>query len=90
METRAAGLRPIVVPRRAHLEEHVDDHQLAFSRFLASRDLVTLAEEEPDFARALDAVVATPDAYAIPPSEAKPAGISGVADLIDGLVWGTR
>ena len=30
METRAAGLRPIVVPRRAHLEEHVDDHSTTY------------------------------------------------------------
>jgi UDP-N-acetylglucosamine transferase subunit ALG13 len=90
METRAAGLRPIVVPRRAHLEEHVDDHQLAFSRFLAGRDLVTLAEEEPAFDAALDAVVTTPDAYAIPPTAGSPAGIEGVAHLIDDLVWGTR
>ena len=51
METRAAGLRPIVVPRRGDLGEHVDNHQLAFSRFLAGRDLVTLAETDPDLVR---------------------------------------
>jgi UDP-N-acetylglucosamine transferase subunit ALG13 len=90
METRAAGLRPIVVPRRAHLDEHVDDHQLAFSRFLAGRDLVTLAEEEPAFCAALDAVAAAPDTYAIPPTIGSPAGIEGVARLIDDLVWGIR
>jgi UDP-N-acetylglucosamine transferase subunit ALG13 len=90
METRAAGLRPIVVPRRAALEEHVDDHQLAFSRFLADRGLVTLAETEPDFDAALDAVVVDSDAYAIPPTVTAPAGIEGVAHLIDDLVWGTR
>lgn len=90
METRAAGLRPIVVPRRAHLGEHVDDHQVAFAHFLAGRDLVTLAEAERELFRALDRVVNAPDAYAIPESEGSPAGITGVASLIDDLVWGAR
>jgi UDP-N-acetylglucosamine transferase subunit ALG13 len=90
METRAAGLRPIVVPRRAHLDEHVDDHQLAFSRFLADHDLVTLAEETPELCRALDRVVEDPSAYAIPDSDASPAGIAGIAARIDALVWGEQ
>jgi UDP-N-acetylglucosamine transferase subunit ALG13 len=90
METRAAGLRPIVVPRRAHLDEHVDDHQLAFSRFLAEHDLVTLAEETPELCRALDRVVQDPTTYAIPASDAAPAGITGIGARIDTLVWGDR
>jgi UDP-N-acetylglucosamine transferase subunit ALG13 len=90
METRAAGLRPIVMPRRASLGEHVDDHQLAFSRFLAEHDLVTLVEESPELFDALDRAVADPDAYAIPASDAAPAGITGVAARIDDLVWGLR
>jgi UDP-N-acetylglucosamine transferase subunit ALG13 len=90
METRAAGLRPIVMPRRGDLGEHVDNHQLAFSRFLAEHDLVTLAEEDADLSRALDRVLESPDAYVIPPTDALPAGIAGVAALVDDLVWGTR
>jgi UDP-N-acetylglucosamine transferase subunit ALG13 len=90
METRAAGLRPIVVPRRADLGEHVDDHQLAFSRFLAGRDLVTLAEEPPELFAALDRVLEQPDVYRIPANDDAPAGIEGVASLIDDLVWGVR
>lgn len=91
METRAAGLRPIVVPRRAHLGEHVDDHQVAFSRFMAEHDLVTLAEEMPDLDRALDRVMADPATYMIPESTDAPAGIAGIAGIaarIDALVWG--
>lgn len=90
METRAAGLRPIVVPRRGDLGEHVDNHQLAFSRFLAGRDLVTLAEEASDLFAALDRVLGAPDTYAIPGSDGAPAGIAGVGSLIDELVWGVR
>jgi UDP-N-acetylglucosamine transferase subunit ALG13 len=89
METRAAGLRPIVVPRRAHLDEHVDDHQVAFSRFMAEHDLVTLAEEMPELDRALDRVVTDPAAYSIPGTTEAPAGIAGIAARIDALVWGT-
>jgi UDP-N-acetylglucosamine transferase subunit ALG13 len=90
METRAAGLRPIVVPRRGDLGEHVDNHQLAFSRFLGERELVTLAEAEPELFAALDRVLDDPAAYAIPPTVDSPAGIAGVADLVDELVWGVR
>ncbi len=90
METRAAGLSPIVVPRRGDLGEHVDNHQLAFSRFLGGRDLVTLAETEPAFFAALDRVLDDARAYAIPPSDESPAGIAGVATLVDDLIWGSR
>jgi UDP-N-acetylglucosamine transferase subunit ALG13 len=90
METRAAGLRPIVVPRRGDLGEHVDDHQLAFSRFLGNHDLVTLAEDPDAFADALDRVTVDASAYAIEKDDRAPAGIAGVGTLIDDLVWGTR
>jgi UDP-N-acetylglucosamine transferase subunit ALG13 len=90
METRAAGLRPIVMPRRAELGEHVDNHQLAFSRFLARHDLITLAEEAADLTVALDRLVESPDAYAIPTDQASPPGIDSVASHIDDLVWGLR
>jgi UDP-N-acetylglucosamine transferase subunit ALG13 len=41
----AAGHRPIVVPRRAALGEHVDDHQYQLTRKLAEWDLVVAVEE---------------------------------------------
>src|SRR6476619_5484330 len=46
METRAAGLPQIVMPRRGYLGAHVDNHQLAFSRVLAHHHLITRAEED--------------------------------------------
>jgi UDP-N-acetylglucosamine transferase subunit ALG13 len=39
------GKRPIVVPRRAHFGEHVDDHQLELARRLAEIDVVTLVDD---------------------------------------------
>jgi UDP-N-acetylglucosamine--N-acetylmuramyl-(pentapeptide) pyrophosphoryl-undecaprenol N-acetylglucosamine transferase len=42
----AAGRRPIVVPRRPHLGEHVDDHQYQLTRKLAAWDLVVPVENE--------------------------------------------
>jgi UDP-N-acetylglucosamine--N-acetylmuramyl-(pentapeptide) pyrophosphoryl-undecaprenol N-acetylglucosamine transferase len=41
----AAGRRPIVVPRRAALGEHVDDHQYQLTRKLADWGLVVVVED---------------------------------------------
>ncbi len=41
----AAGRRPIVVPRRAALGEHVDDHQFQLTRKLADWGLVVAVED---------------------------------------------
>lgn len=48
------GRRPVVVPRRAHLGEHVDDHQIELARRLGEIGLVTLVEEPDDLARAIE------------------------------------
>jgi UDP-N-acetylglucosamine--N-acetylmuramyl-(pentapeptide) pyrophosphoryl-undecaprenol N-acetylglucosamine transferase len=42
----AAGRRPIVVPRRAALGEHVDDHQYQLTRKLADWGLVVAVEDQ--------------------------------------------
>jgi UDP-N-acetylglucosamine transferase subunit ALG13 len=86
METRAAGLRPIVVPRRAGLGEHVDDHQRRFAEFMARRGLVTLADDEDTLDAALDALVGDPDAYRINRQDAAPPGVARIGALIDDLV----
>ncbi len=41
----AAGRRPIVVPRRAELGEHIDDHQYQLTRKLADWGLVVAVED---------------------------------------------
>lgn len=86
MESRAAGLRPIVVPRRAGLGEHVDDHQRRFADFMSRRGLVTLADDEAGLDAALDALVADPEAYRIDQPDAVPPGVARIGALIDDLV----
>jgi UDP-N-acetylglucosamine transferase subunit ALG13 len=57
MLARRCGHRPVVVPRRHHLGEAVDDHQLFLARRLAQSGIVTLVEDVAD----LPAVLAAPD-----------------------------
>ena len=45
-----AGQRPIVVPRRQHLGEHVDDHQLQIVRALEDVGIVTRLHNAADAA----------------------------------------
>jgi UDP-N-acetylglucosamine--N-acetylmuramyl-(pentapeptide) pyrophosphoryl-undecaprenol N-acetylglucosamine transferase len=40
------GKRPLVVPRRLHLGEAVDDHQLTLARRLSASGMVELVEDE--------------------------------------------
>lgn len=47
------GRRPIVMARRHHLGEAVDDHQVPFAERLASAGLVTLVDDVPGLVRAL-------------------------------------
>lgn len=73
LQARAAGRRPIVVPRRPERGEHVDDHQLRFAASLPPaeaavaepEDLVDaiLRHAEPDPAGALAAADARTDAF---------------------------
>jgi len=86
MEARAVGIRPIVVPRRADLGEHVDDHQRAFAVFMADRGAVDLVEDAPALVAALDAVVVDPTSRRIAPDDGGAAGVERIGVLIDGLV----
>lgn len=63
MDSRYAGVRPIVVPRRPDLGEHVDNHQILFSSRLSALGDVWLVERQGALDTALDLAVATPDAY---------------------------
>jgi len=54
MLARRCGHRPIVMPRRHHLGEAVDDHQLFLARRLAKSGIVTLVEDEQHLAAALE------------------------------------
>jgi UDP-N-acetylglucosamine transferase subunit ALG13 len=68
------GKRPIVVPRRKSLGEHVDDHQLLFARRIADQGKIELVESEEAFRGALERLLHSPDprmtATASQPTEA--------------------
>lgn len=68
VESRACGVKPIVVPRLARLGEVVDDHQVAFCRQLMRADKLVLAEDSAALWSALDAGLAEPGVYAIEPN----------------------
>jgi len=60
MMTLAAGKMPIVVPRRADIGEHVDNHQVAFARRVAEMQTICLAEGYDHFLETLTAAVEDP------------------------------
>jgi UDP-N-acetylglucosamine transferase subunit ALG13 len=67
MLARRCGKRPLVVPRRLHLGEAVDDHQLPIARRLHAAGIVTLLEDEGGLAEAIRTV--SPRARALPADE---------------------
>jgi len=85
---RHMGAVPIVVPRQHRLGEHVDDHQVAFSRRLAAQGGgIHLAETETDLHRLLDRVAADPAAYRSGPRDrATVTAVREFGRLVDGLV----
>jgi UDP-N-acetylglucosamine transferase subunit ALG13 len=52
-EALMAGHRPLVVPRRHDLGEHVNDHQVRFARRMANRDQIVLCESYETLAAGL-------------------------------------
>ncbi len=60
MDSRQVGLTPIVVPRRHDLGEHVDNHQVRFTRRIAESGLVRLAETELRFRELVESSLADP------------------------------
>jgi UDP-N-acetylglucosamine transferase subunit ALG13 len=75
MLARQCHRTPVVVPRRLHFGEAVDDHQLPLSRRLAASGLVRLVEDVTGLARA----IAT---HTDGPAPAGHGGLPGVAALV--------
>ena len=87
MDARSVGHRPIVVPRRASLGEHVDDHQVTFTAWMAERDRVTLAATAEELASLLDRALADPSWLRIPPAEgASATTLAAFAAVVDPLL----
>jgi UDP-N-acetylglucosamine transferase subunit ALG13 len=87
LEARHAGKLPVVVPRRAELGEHVDDHQVRFATWMAERGQVTLATTEADLHAALDKALTDPASFAVADETARRAERSALfGDLVDTLL----
>lgn len=54
---RNAGHCPVVVPRRREFGEAVDNHQVSFARWLASKGIAHVAEDEVSFQVAISDVL---------------------------------
>jgi UDP-N-acetylglucosamine transferase subunit ALG13 len=78
MLARRCGKRPIVVPRRLHLGEAVDDHQLPLARRLHSSGVVNLVDDVERLSETIQALGAN---AAAPPI----AGVSGSHNLAGDL-----
>ena len=88
MLARGCGHVPIVMARRHHLGEAVDDHQLPLARRLDTAGLVTLVEDSGELAAA---VVQDRENGAEPElNEAKPAGVSESRARAAGATWPVR
>lgn len=91
MDARRVGHRPVVVPRRGSLGEHVDDHQVRFAAWMADRDLISLADSAADLRRLLDGAVADPTSRRIPPDGgAARASLDAFATVVDPLLQRRR
>jgi UDP-N-acetylglucosamine transferase subunit ALG13 len=83
MLSRSVGRRPIVVPRRHGLGEHVDDHQVAFSRRIAADGTIELAETEERFLELLQQALYEGTSTATRSSAAAPQTIERFEELLE-------
>jgi UDP-N-acetylglucosamine transferase subunit ALG13 len=87
VDAHGAGRLPIVVPRLARLGEVVDDHQIAFGRWMAARGHVLLAEDEHELHRLLDEGLDNPSRLRVEDGAAdRSAAVQLVGDLFDELM----
>jgi UDP-N-acetylglucosamine transferase subunit ALG13 len=60
------GKKPVVVPRRKALGEHVDDHQVAYAEWIGSQQEIEVVTSEERLRALLDLAVSDPDALGTP------------------------
>jgi UDP-N-acetylglucosamine transferase subunit ALG13 len=86
MDARSVGQRPIVIPRLARFDEVVDDHQVAFTDWMAAKDFVWLAADEGELHALIDAALAEPARVRIPPERGASAStIEAFGRVVDPL-----
>jgi UDP-N-acetylglucosamine transferase subunit ALG13 len=88
MGIRTRGLLPIVVPRDPVHDEHVDDHQQRFGRWLSARGEIVLATTEVELHGRLDAALAEPSAFRLAdgPVDPRAEAVARFGVLVDELL----
>jgi UDP-N-acetylglucosamine transferase subunit ALG13 len=87
LDARTSGRLPVVVPRLARHGEVVDDHQVAFGRWMDERDMAVCVDSEAALRTHLDAALADPAPYAVPVDDGRPPpAVTLFADLVDGIL----
>lgn len=66
MDCCRLGIKPIVIPRLSRFGEHVDNHQVAFARMMASQGLIEVADTEEQFRSLVDRSLTDPTAFRQP------------------------
>lgn len=92
LDARTVGHRPIVVARRHDLGEHVDDHQIRFTRWLADRGSIDLVEDAESLRAHLDDAMADPARQRIPAdgSDAGAQAVERFRSVVDPLLHRRR
>jgi UDP-N-acetylglucosamine transferase subunit ALG13 len=90
MMSRWAGKRPIVVPRRHDLGEHVDDHQVAFARRIAAEGEIALAEDAAALKAHLVQALAGEGALDVQSQEDQGEAVAEFERLVDELMSSRR
>lgn len=84
MAARRAGRRPIAVPRRSDLGEHVDDHQRAFVEHMDSRGLAWAASNAESLDCLLRRARTEPGQFRCdPPPAGPPAAVARFAEVAE-------
>lgn len=82
LEALRSGHRPLVIPRLSEFREVVDDHQVAFTRRLEARGLVTLIESPQQLADHLNRVTVRQNRAIDLTSELESSGPLGIASRL--------
>lgn len=86
VDARGAGHRPVVVARRPELGEHVDGHQVTFTRWMAERGQIDLADDEATLHRLLDEALADPARFRVTEHRGPSPAVAAFAAVVDPLL----
>lgn len=84
------GKKPVVIPRRQDMGEHVDQHQVLFVARMAERGQVETASDEAAFRAVLDRAIERGTVVDDVVDDETAASVARFEELVDGLMGGSR